>query len=78
MRLEPHPIYFVVLCDRFHQVDMQSFLSMTNTDLEEVGITDPEEKLNILDVIVEIKVSRVTSYPHLYIMVNSISITYVY
>lgn len=32
---------------------------MTNTDLEEVGITDPEEKLNILDVIVEIKVSQV-------------------
>ena len=36
---------------------MPTFLSMTNTDLEEVGITDAEEKLNILDVIVEIKVS---------------------
>lgn len=39
------------------QVDMQTFLSMTNTDLEEVGITDAEEKLSILDTIVEIKVS---------------------
>ena len=35
---------------------MATFLSMTNTDLEEVGITDAEEKLNILDAIVEIKV----------------------
>ena len=38
---------------------MATFLSMTNTDLEEVGITDAEEKLNILDAIVEIKVSWV-------------------
>lgn len=37
---------------------MATFLSMTNTDLEEVGITDAEEKLNILDAIVEIKVSK--------------------
>jgi len=29
---------------------------MTNSDLEEVGITDPEEKLSILDAIYEIKV----------------------
>ena len=39
---------------------MATFLSMTNTDLEEVGITDAEEKLSILDAIVEIKVSQVT------------------
>lgn len=38
---------------------MATFLSMTNTDLEEVGITDAEEKLSILDAIVEIKVSKV-------------------
>ena len=29
---------------------------MTNSDLEEVGITDAEEKLSILDAIYEIKV----------------------
>ena len=42
--------------DLTHQVDLQSFLTMTNSDLEEVGITDPEEKLYILDAIYEIKV----------------------
>ncbi|XP_065913290.1 ankyrin repeat and SAM domain-containing protein 6-like isoform X2 [Dysidea avara] len=38
-----------------NEVDLQSFLTMTNSDLEEVGITDPEEKLYILDAIYEIK-----------------------
>jgi len=42
--------------DLTKQVDLQSFLTMTNSDLEEVGITDAEEKLSILDAIYEIKV----------------------